>query len=82
MSGLWLGIFLAFAVVMDHTIQKENWENVHPFAIERKVKVEVVYYDKIEQVGYDMYLPVKDSIYVYKIKGNERNKRNSGDRAR
>jgi hypothetical protein len=74
LSGLWLGILLGFAVITDYTVQKTNWENIHPFMIEYNVDIEILYFDKIEIVdGY--YMTVKDSTYSITSKNYETYKR-------
>ena len=69
LSGLWLGILLGFGVLVDHTVQNSHIAN--PFYITQEIKEEIIYYDRIEVIGYDMFLPVKDSTLVF----HERNKK-------
>ena len=63
-SGLWLGIILGFAVITDFTVQKSNFQGIDWKPDALKPKVEEFVFDRIEQIGYDMYLPVPDTIYM------------------
>ena len=51
MSTLWLLIFGGFLVVTDYTVQKTgvNWD----FKPDPKLKIEIIYYERIENVGMD-----------------------------
>jgi hypothetical protein len=51
MSTLWLIIFGGFLVVTDYTVQKTgvDWD----FKPDPKLKVEIIYYERIDSVGID-----------------------------
>jgi len=64
MSTLWLIIFGGFLVVTDYTVQKTgiNWD----FKPDPKLKTEVIYYDRIDSVGYDgLYFFTQDSVVTH-----------------
>jgi len=63
-NGLWLGILLGFALVTDFTLQKSGPIEIDWAPDALKPRVEEVVYDRIEQIGYDMYLPISDTIYM------------------
>ena len=67
MSTLWMIIFGGFLVLTDYTVQKTgiDWD----FKPDPKLKVEIIYYDKIE-VGVDgLHHFTQDSI-IYTNKDN------------
>ena len=51
MSTLWLIIFGGFLVMTDYTVQKTgiDWD----FKPDPKLKTEIIYYERIENVGMD-----------------------------
>ena len=72
MTGLWLGIFLAFAAVTDYTVSKSNIQmNWRPDVRMERV---VHYYDVIDSVGYDGLRIMKQDSIVYYDRVRKRNK--------
>jgi len=63
-NGLWLGILLSFAALADITMQKSDYEGLDWYPDALKPKVEQIVFDRIEIIGDDMYIPVKDTIYM------------------
>jgi hypothetical protein len=71
MTGLWLGIFLAFAAVTDYTVSKSNIQmNWKP---DVRMETTVIYYDVFEFGEDGMRTITKDSI-VYYDRVRKRNK--------
>jgi hypothetical protein len=64
-NNIILALLLGFAVAADCTLQQPgayNGIDWYPDAL--KPKVEEVVFDRIEQIGPDMYLPISDTIYM------------------
>ena len=64
MSGLWLGIFLAFGVLTDYTIQNNQIPKID-WTPDPIVKERVIYYDVIEVGNDGMHTIERDSIVYY-----------------
>jgi len=72
MTGLWLGILLAFAAVTDYTVSKSDIDfNLKP---DFRMETTVIYYDVIDSVGYDGIRTFNQDSIVYYDRVRRRNK--------